>query len=244
MGFKHVSSLCVDFIWPPHSLLSGKPVCAEDLGLWNDIVFLDTPACARCGFPFEFNPGTETLCGACSASPPKFDRARAAIAYDETSRKMVLDFKHGGYTDGLDFFATQLGRVGRDILESADFLIPVPLHPKRLRQRRFNQSALLARALSRQCGLPYLTQGLKRIKNTPSQGAFTGLGRARNVRGAFQINPAKTALIKGAHMVLIDDVYTTGATLNACARTLRKAGAAQIDVLTLMRVVRPSTMAK
>ncbi|HHL43881.1 MAG TPA: ComF family protein [Hellea balneolensis] len=241
---KHLSRQCVDIIWPPHSLLSGKPVKKDDIELWQKLDFLDLPACHRCGYPFEFEAIKDLICGACAAKPPVFDHARAAIEYNDASKKLILDFKHGGYTDGLNFFAAQLHRVGQNMLQSADYLVPVPLHRKRLRMRKFNQSALLSRKLAKYANIPYRTDILARSKNTPSQGGQSYLGRARNVSGAFKVMPGAGHKVKNVHIVLVDDVYTTGATLNACARTLRKAGARQIDVLTLMRVVRPATVAK
>jgi len=129
-------------------------------------------------------------------------------------------------------------------LKTADMLIPVPLHQARLRQRRFNQAALLARAISQLNDIPYQTEILKRTKNTPSQGGQTFSGRRRNVSGAFGVNPQQKDLVKGKHVVLIDDVYTTGSTLSACAKTLKRAGAARVDALTFMRVVRPQEIPK
>lgn len=225
---------------PTHSLLTGKPDTRADNELWQALEFIDAPCCDACGYPFEFDVGEAVLCGRCEVKPPVYDRSRAAIRYSEASRKLVLDFKHGGRTDGLRFFAAQMSRVGRPLLENADMLMPVPLHKARLRKRRFNQAALLARALSKQTGIPYETDALFRAKNTPSQGSQTFLGRKRNVAGAFEIAPNMRAHVKGARIVIIDDVQTTGSTLEACARPLIKAGATHVDALSLMRVVRPA----
>jgi len=226
-------------ILPTHSLLTGKPDLSDEAELWGALEFIDAPCCDACGYPFEFEVGEGVLCGRCEAKHPAYDRARAAIRYNDESRKIVLDFKHGGRTDGLSFFAAQMSRAGRQILVHADVLIPVPLHSARLRKRRFNQAALLARSISKRAGVPYDTDALLRAKNTPSQGTQSFIGRKRNVAGAFLISRAKKPLIEGSRVVLIDDVQTTGSTLESCARTLKKAGAAQVDALTLMRVVRP-----
>ncbi len=238
--------LCLDTVLPPHALLGQGPVYKQgentEFELWQKLHFLDTPCCDACGFPFEYDQGEGALCLACHGLRPAFDHARAAIAYDELSRRLILDFKHGGRTDGLGFFAVQMQRAGRDMLKSCDMLIPVPLHKKRLRERRFNQAALLARALSRRTGLSYETDVLMRTKHTPPQGSSRAPARRKNVAGAFKVEHRPE--IDGRHIVLIDDVYTTGATLNACARVLRKAGARQIDALTLLRVVRPLTFEK
>lgn len=242
----------LDTVLPPHSLITGKVLSSSadsageeaDAELWQHLKFIDDPCCTACGFPFEFEQGIDALCLRCHAHKPDFDHARAAITYDDNSRKLILDFKHGGRTDGVKFFAAQMLRSGGQILDGADMLIPVPLHPKRLRQRRFNQAALLARAISQLNDVPYQTEVLVRTKNTPSQGRQTFSGRRRNVSGAFIVNPSQKDLLKGKHVVLIDDVYTTGSTLSACAKTLKRAGAARVDALTFMRVVRPQEIPK
>lgn len=232
----------VSAVLPNHSLITGKPERTETIELWECLEFLDDPCCNACGFPFEFDVGENALCGRCESKHPAYDRARSAIRYTEESRKLVLDFKHGGRTDGLVFFAAQMHRAGREILKNADVLIPVPLHSKRLRQRKFNQAALLARRLSKLADIPYDTDTLLRAKNTPSQGGQTYLGRKRNVTGAFSVPKDKAGQLKNARIVLIDDVQTTGSTLEACAKVLKKQGPAQIDALSLMRVVRPETV--
>jgi len=241
-------SRVVDTVLPPHSLITGKVLASAgreaDTELWQCLKFIDDPCCTACGFPFEFEQGEDALCIRCHAHKPAFDHARAAITYDDMSRKLILDFKHGGRTDGVKFFAAQMLRAGGQILEDADMLIPVPLHQKRLRHRRFNQAALLARSLSQLSGIPYQTEILMRGKNTPSQGGQTFSGRKRNVSGAFGVSPQHKELLKGKHVVLIDDVYTTGATLSACAKTLKRRAAAQVDALTFMRVVRPQEIPK
>lgn len=238
----------LDTILPPHSLITGRVLARADADadteLWQGLKFIDDPCCNACGFPFEFEQGDAALCLRCHAYAPVFDRARSAITYDDISRKLILDFKYGGRTDGLKFFAGQMHRSGREVLADADMLIPVPLHRNRLRQRKFNQAALLARAISRLGDIPYQTDALMRRKNTPSQAGQTFLGRRRNVSGAFALRPQHKNFIKNKHVVLIDDVYTTGSTLSACAKTLKRAGAAQVDALTLMRVVRPIEVPK
>lgn len=251
-------SAVLDTVLPTHSLITGQVVTKfdqkADTELWQHLKFIDDPCCQACGFPFEFEPVglssddpskvNEALCLRCHAHAPAFDRARAAITYDETSRKLILDFKHGGRTDGLKFFAAQMLRAGQKILADTDMLIPVPLHKSRLRKRRFNQATLLARGVSQLSNIPYHTEILMRNKNTPSQGGQTFLGRRQNVTGAFNVRQKYKPNIKGKHITLIDDVYTTGSTLTACARTLKRAGAARVDALTFMRVVRPQEITK
>ena len=207
---------------------------------WNNVTFLDDPCCAVCGFPFEFDMGKDALCGRCAGKRPAYAAARAAFAYNDASRSVVLAFKHGGRTEGLQMFARQMHRAGREILKDADILIPVPLHYSRLTRRRYNQSAILARALSKICRARVDTHSLVRSRATKTQGGLSYTGRRRNVRGAFRLGPK--ADIKGKTVVLIDDVFTTGATVEACARCLYKGGAKTVSGLTLARVVKGAAL--
>ncbi len=209
---------------------------------WADVSFLDEPCCYRCGFPFAFDEGPKTLCGRCTARPLTLHQIRAAFAYDAASRGLVLRFKHGGETEGLSMFAGQMQRAGRNLLSAADLLVPVPLHASRLIKRRYNQSALLAAALSARCGVPLETNGLLRRRKTESQGGKTSAGRRRNVQGAFDVS--QKVDFGARHIILIDDVMTTGATLEACARCLKRAGARKVDGLVLARVVKPAVIPK
>ena len=232
-AIKQTTRRVLDWVYPPVALRE-----METGSTWADITFLDDPCCETCGFPFDFDVGSEILCARCAAYPPKFDHARAGFKYDEHSRGLVLAFKHGGYRDNLSMFTTHLQRAGRMFWDSTDMILPVPLHPSRLVQRRYNQAAILARSLASNLDIPFRADILLRHKNTESQGAQTGKGRFRNVRGAFSLDDAAAPQLKGSFVVLIDDVYTTGATLNACAKTLKKAGAKQVNVVCLARVVR------
>lgn len=206
---------------------------------WTDVTFLDEPCCFICGYPFEYDPGPRTLCAYCTANPPRFDHCRSAVTYDAASRAAILAFKHGGRTQNVDRFARQMRRAGRIYWDQADYLVPVPLHPKRLLKRKFNQASLLARALSDYVDAEFNPDILVRHKNTASQGMQTPKGRFRNVRGAFSLAEDAPAIIDGKTIVIIDDVYTTGATLGACASVLKRAGAERVFTLTLSRVVRP-----
>lgn len=241
---KRALAAVIDLAMPRHSLISGQPMDEAEAQMWQSLHFLDEPCCDACGFPFDYALGDGVLCAACEVRRPRFGRMRAAIEYTEQSRKIVLDFKYGGRTDGLEFFTAQMMRAGRGVLADSDMLIPVPLHKARLRARRFNQSAILASALAGQTGLAFETNILLRKKNTESQGGKSAVARRRNVRAAFDINKNTAHRIKGRRAILIDDVYTTGATLNACAQALIKAGAARIDALCLMRVVKPAIIPK
>jgi ComF family protein len=195
--------------------------------------------CQGCGYPFELMPAETPYCGACLQRRPVYDRARAAMAYDEGCRDLVLGFKHADRTEGAPAYAAWMARAAADLLDETDVIVPVPLHRWRLLRRRYNQAALLANALGKRERVPVAPDALVRKRNTPSQGAMTTDGRWRNVRGVFALRPAARRHIADRRVLLVDDVMTTGATLEACARTLKKAGAAGVDVVTLARVVRP-----
>ena len=189
--------------------------------------------------PFDIDPGGETICGPCHAKAPDFDRARALLRYDDASKSLILGFKHGDRLDRAPAFARWLERTGRPLLVETDMIVPVPLHRWRLWKRRYNQAAILAERLARLCGRPHDPLLLERKRATPSQGEMpSAKARRRNVLGAFRVPPGKTAQVRGRNILLVDDVFTTGATLNACARALKRAGAARVDALTLARVVR------
>jgi ComF family protein len=202
--------------------------------------FIDRPFCAACGIPFEFDQGDDALCGACIAYPPAYDRARSVMVYDARSRDLILRFKHADRTDSAPTFAKWMARSGRDLVGDADLVVPVPLHRARLLKRRYNQAALLSNAIAEFSGLARQPALLARVRNTPSQGGRSRTARISNVTGAFQVREKFWALVEGRSVLLVDDVMTTGATVEACAKSLAKSGAHQINVLTLARVVRAS----
>ncbi len=231
-----------DLIWPPRSLLSERLVSrpgAIEPELWSQLVFLSAPCCFRCGFPFELDAGAEALCGACAVEAPAYHRARAALAYDDHSRRLVLDLKRSGRRDGLPVFAAWMNQAASQLIAEADFIAPAPLHWMRLAARRFNQAAWLAQAVGTLADKRVLYGALRRVKNRRSQAGLDASQRRRNVAGAFRASPGSAKLLAGRSILLVDDVFTTGATAEACARALKRAGAARVDVLTLARVVRP-----
>ena len=230
----------LDLLLPPHCLACRGP--ADGPGrlcptCWAEVDFIAPPVCVRCGLPLDYDLGAEALCGACAADPPAFDRARAVMRYGDVARRLVVGFKHADRTHLAPALGRWLARAGAALIETADILVPVPLHRRRLIGRGFNQSALLAQCLARHTGLAVATDALRRRRATPSQAGLTRAQRRNNVAGAFEGPPHRRPLIEGRRVLLIDDVLTTGATVDTCAATLRRAGADQVDVLTLARVV-------
>lgn len=240
---KDIARRTVDIILPPQSLLTGSLEAGTiESDIWSEVTFLDEPCCHLCGFPFEYDEGAFALCARCSIKTPAYDAARAGFQYDDISRSLVLGFKHGGRTEGLKMFAGHMRRAGRAMLQDADYLVPVPLHMSRRVKRRYNQSALLARALAKISAPAFDPDILLRHRATSSQGGRSASSRRRNVQGAFRIRESAAARIKGAKIVLIDDVMTTGATLESCARTLKRGGAVNVSALTLARVVKAAPL--
>jgi ComF family protein len=242
-AWKRVGRGVLDFLYPP-LCIGCRALVAEPGSLcaacWQEVEFLDGPACECCGLPFELDPGPGTRCAACIAEPPAFDRARAVMRYDEASRDPILALKHADRLDLIPGFSRWLDRAGRALLDETDVIVPVPLHASRLWARRYNQSAELARVLGRMSGKAVAPLALVRVRATPSQGEMASAkARRRNMRGAFQVPKARQAAIEGKAVLLIDDVLTTGATVNACARALKHAKAAKVHVLALARVVKP-----
>jgi len=247
MGARRAASKIIDFVLPPRCVVTGEIVEVSGTlssASWSKIRFIDRPFCACCGLVFDFTaeemPEKEDgmLCGGCLDSPPEFDRARAVFVYDGTGREMVLAFKHGDRLDMTPGFTAWLLRAGADMVRESSIVLPVPLHRQRLFMRRYNQSAVLARALAQ--AAPHMVFDpfiLRRLRKTPPQKGLSRTERQKNMQNAFAVLPEKRGAIKGKNLLLIDDVHTSGATLNACAKALKQNGAQSVFVLTLARVL-------
>jgi ComF family protein len=238
--------VALDLILPPLCLKCRAPV-GEPQSVcgpcWSGLRFLSAPQCAQCGLPFPHALGEGVKCAACIAHPPPFKIARAALAYDDASRDLVLGFKHADRLETVPLFARWMTQAGRDALTEADLIIPVPLHWMRLASRRYNQAAVLAQAIGRLTRVPVSTASLVRTRSTRSQGEMpSARARAKNVIRAFAAAKSDKPTVAGKRLVLVDDVLTTGATVSACAKVLAKAGAASVSVVTLARVVRPLSL--
>ncbi|MDW3205178.1 MAG: ComF family protein [Alphaproteobacteria bacterium] len=245
-GLRRGGSALLDLVLPPRCLSCGCQTGSHGglcTGCWRSVRFISSPQCAQCGYPFELDFGAGARCGGCLSSTPCFDRARAAVAYDDRIARLLITFKHGDRTDLAPGLSRWMARVGSELLDSTDLIMPVPLHRRRLLDRRYNQSVLLAKSLASESGKPLSADILIRKRHTPTQGHLSPSARRRNVEGAFRTDPTRKDDIAGRRVLLIDDVMTTGATVNAIARRLKRDGAGAVDVLTFARVVRETTPA-
>jgi ComF family protein len=228
----------IDAVLPPRCLACGETVGEPDAlcgRCWSAMNFFAPPWCASCGLPFPYPAGDGAVCADCARERASWDRARAVMRYDKHSRPLVLALKYD-CTEVARALGAWMRRAGGEVLDGADLIMPVPLHWTRLLSRRYNQAGLLAHAIHAAGGPPVAPDWLVRRRRTPSQGRLGPLARARNVRGAFALKPARE--VKGRRVVIVDDVLTTGATVEECARVLRREGAAFIGVLTLARALR------
>jgi ComF family protein len=232
--------LVLDAALPPLCPACRDPV-AEPGGLcpacWAKLSFIAPPMCERLGLPFAYDPGPGILSTEAIADPPAYRRARAAVRYDEVARRLVHALKFGDRIDLAPTLGRWMALAGKMLLGDADALVPVPLHWRRLWARRFNQSAALATVIARESGIAVAPAALGRVKATAQQVGLTRPERAVNVQGAFRVPERSRAEVVGRRLILVDDVLTTGATIDACARVLLRAGAAQVDVLVFARVV-------
>lgn len=205
---------------------------------WRRIDFITAPVCDRLGIPLPYDTGGPTVSVAALANPPVYDRARAVARFDDRVRYLVHRLKYSDQHDGVALLGRWLHGAAAPLLPGTDLIVPVPLNRWRLWQRRFNQAALLAQALGRHSQIPVDPLVLVRGRATPSQVGMTADQRRRNVQGAFQVPARKRALIAGRNILLVDDVITTGATVDACARVLKRFGAARVDVAAVALVTR------
>jgi ComF family protein len=230
----------IDLVYPPRCPLCGAATGAQ-AGLcgecWSELRIPGEPACATCQRPFaSAYASLGAICGPCLADPPRHDGIAAGTLYGDGSRKLVLALKHGRRI-ALAPMLARLIAARLPALEGDWLVIPVPLHRWRLWSRGFNQAALLARELAKQTGTSLLVDGLVRMKRTPMLGGLGRKARSRALAGALAVNRARIPLIKGAQVILVDDVLTSGATSEACVRTLKRAGAAKVMVACFARVL-------
>jgi len=231
--------LAVDVGLPRLCAACREPVGGEGLcaACWGKLSFIAPPYCERLGIPFPFDPGPGVLSMEAIADTPAYRRARATLRFDDVARALVHALKYGDRLDLAPTMGRWMANAGRELLADTDAIVPVPLHWRRQWARRFNQAALLSEVVSKTSDVPVAHTALKRVKATPQQVGLSQSERALNVQGAFRVPPAAKAAVEGRRLILIDDVITTGATVDACARALNRAGAAHVDVLVFARVV-------
>ena len=235
--WKATISGTLDLVFPPTALDGSDQPQTTGLAAeaWSRVRFLEAPVCDGCGAPFEFAMGGAERCAACETRPRAFARARAACLYDEASRGLILQYKHADRTELASLFALWISRAAATLITEADAIAPVPLHPLRLLRRRYNQAAEIARPLARRHGVDYLPDTLVR-RRPGTQAGKSAAGRRRAVAGAFAVPDGRRSRVEGRRILLIDDVFTTGATLDRCARALLAAGAVAVDVAVVCRV--------
>ena len=231
--------LITDVALPQLCAACREPVAGPGLcpRCWSQLSFIAPPYCERLGIPFAFDGGPGLLSLEAIADPPAYARARAAVRYDDIARTLIHALKYGDRLDLAPIMGRWMARAGHQLLAGADALVPVPLHWSRRWARRFNQAALLAEVIGRASGCKVAHGALKRVKATPQQVGLGKSERAQNVQGAFRVPADGKAEVTGRRLVLVDDVLTSGATVDACARVLLRAGAESVEVLVFARVV-------
>jgi ComF family protein len=212
----------------------GSGLCAN---CWSKLSPIARPFCERLGVPFAYDPGPGILSMQAIADPPAYARARAAVRYDEIARALVHALKYSDRLDLAPVMGRWMARAGSELFGQADVIVPVPLHWRRLWARRFNQSAELAKVVAGIAGLPVVHGVLNRVKPTPQQVGLSKSERAANVQGAFKVSADGKEDVAGRRVILVDDVLTSGATVDACARALLRGTAAEVSVLVFARVV-------
>lgn len=230
----------LDLLFPPQCLNCKIRVPEHGtlcVSCWQQIRFISDPLCACCGVPFDYDIGNGALCAGCINKTPPYSKARAIFCYDEHSNKLITSLKYADQTQLAKVYGKWLVRA-EDIIADSDIIIPVPMHYLRFVKRRFNQSALISLYLSKNIKIKTIPDAIKRIRKTKPQAGLTRSQRDKNVKNVFIIEKKYLPIIKGKNILLIDDVMTTGATINQCTKILLKAGAKRVNVLTLARVVR------
>jgi ComF family protein len=240
-AFTALARTIADIALPPQCLSCGTPVGVHGSlcpRCWSRMRLIERPYCARLGIPFTYDIGPGARSAEAIADPPPFDRCRAVAVFDDVARALVHGLKYRDQLELSAWMASWMRRAGDEVVTEADIVVPVPLYRGRLWRRRYNQSVLLARGVGRLAGKPVSVTALQRIRATEQQVGLTADQRDRNVRGAFRVPAEEKIAVAGRRVLLVDDVYTTGATVKAATRALLRAGASAVDVLVFARVVR------
>lgn len=225
---------------PPRCLGCGESVGEQGTlctSCWPDITYITSPECHQCGLPFEHETVPGVICADCSNKPPEYDQARAVFKYTPQSARLIARFKYYDHTHAATTYGRWLHNRVKPLLEQTDIIAPIPLHPRRLISRRYNQAALLTSELHRHSRVMAVMELIKRVRHIPPQASLTKRQRHWNVKNAFDINPKYRSLLQDKNIMLVDDVMTTGATVNECAKILKAQGAGEIYVATLARTI-------
>lgn len=240
-SYRKLFESVIDTILPPRCPGSGEIVeiqGAVSPNFWDQLQFIEKPFCKRCAIPFSFETDENNICAKCLEEDPFYDESRAPVVYNDASRRIILNFKFNDKTHYVHTFVPWMLRAGADLLGEADYIIPVPLHPKKIRMRKFNQAALLAHEISKKSDVKYIAEGLIRTRHTVPQKGLNKKERYKNISGAFAIGDRYLDKFAHKNIIIIDDIFTTGSTLNECARILKNAGAAKVNVITIARVTK------
>jgi ComF family protein len=230
----------VDLAMPPACMACGRPVAAAGAlcaGCWGRLRLIERPFCPRLAIPFGYDIGPDALSAEAIADPPPFARLRAVAVYDEVSGPIVQALKYHDHTELGGAMGRMMARAAADLAPEIDLVVPVPLHRGRLWRRRFNQSAMIAAEVARVMGRRHAPELVARIKATRRQVGLRATERAANVQGAFRVPAEARPELAGRRVLLVDDVYTTGATVKAATRALLRGGATAVDVVVFARVV-------
>lgn len=235
----------LDQLYPPRCAACHVPVSSQGnvcQGCFAKLHAISEPHCATCGIPFPLDVGADTQCAECLATPPQFHKARSVWVYNHISARMIKRLKLEDRPEQLSRFAAQLARVASPLMGADSVIVPVPMHWQKLLGRRYNASAWLAHALASHMGAPCETSWLLRKKRVRRQRGLGRSARLHNIRRAFSVPESAHGKIAGKTILLVDDVITTGATANACARALKDAGAARVNVVTLAHTVKEGSV--
>ncbi len=230
----------LDFLLPPACPLCQAPLAEIDqlcVACWQQVKFIQPPLCQITGRPMQTDLGEETISLEALANPPAYHKARSAFIYTGSGAALIRRMKFADHPEIAILLARMMMSAGAALLDETDYILPVPIHPRRLLHRRFNQSAEICRAMEKAGTKPILYDGLRRIRPTPQQIGLSRRQRQTNLRGAFSVQDETRSRLKGKHVLLIDDVITTGTTIEQCTKTLLKAGVARVNVLTAAQVV-------
>lgn len=231
-----ILKILIDLIYPPTCISCKKPthdhgtLCTD---CWNEIDFISSPNCTICSTPMPHSSASPLICGTCLNSPPNYHRARSLFSYDENSKRIITRLKYYDKTHIAKHVSQWLYNRQQDFICESELIIPVPLHKKRLNSRKFNQSTLIAKHLSKKTNIPFIADALIRTKNSTPQTNLTFKQRTKNLNNCFIQNPKRN--IQNKRVLLVDDVITTGTTVYQCTKTLLKAGAKEVNVLTVAK---------